>query len=85
MRKIGVRELKAKASEVLRDVRDSGAQYVVTLRGRPVGVLLPLDEVADRLQRAEDVWDELESLGAQIADGWRSPLTSGELLSEMRR
>lgn len=85
MRQIGVPELKAKVSEVLRDVRDSRAQYVVTLRGRPVGVLLPLDDAAERLHRAEDVWDELARLGAEIADGWRSPLTSAELLSEMRR
>jgi len=85
MRQIGVRELKAKASEVLRDVRDSRAQYVVTLRGRPVGVILPLDEAAERIYRADDVWDELDRLGAQLTSGWRSPLTSTELLSNMRR
>ena len=85
MRQIGVRELKARASEVLRDVRDSHAEYVVTLRGRPVGVLLPLDEGAERLNRTDEVWDQLVGLGAQIAAGWESPLTSAELLSEMRR
>jgi hypothetical protein len=30
-------------------------------------------------------WDELTRLGEEIGRGWRSPLTSAELLSDMRR
>jgi len=41
---VGVRELKARASEIIRNVRERRARYVITYRGRPVGVLLPLDE-----------------------------------------
>lgn len=39
MPEIGVRELKTRASEIIRTVRDHRARYVVTRRGRPVGVL----------------------------------------------
>jgi len=87
---VGVRELKARASEIIRNVRERRARYVITYRGRPVGVLLPLDEgtQAEALAGAEQgttAWEELSQLGEEIGRGWRSPLTSAELLSEMRR
>jgi len=87
---VGVRELKIHASEIVRAVRDKRARYVITYRGRPVGVLLPLDEasqigaVVGPEQRAE-VWEELSRLGEEIGRGWQSCLTSVELLSEIRR
>ena len=34
---IGVRELKTHASEIVRNVREQRARYVVTYRGQPVG------------------------------------------------
>jgi prevent-host-death family protein len=41
MREIGVRELKAQLSSVLRDVED-GEQVRVTSRGRPVADIVPV-------------------------------------------
>jgi len=87
---VGVRELKARASEIIRDVRERRTRYIITYRGRPVGLLMPLDETraASLLpdgEAATSVWDELTRLGEEIGRGWRSPLTSAELLSEMRR
>jgi prevent-host-death family protein len=87
---VGVRELKARASEIIRNVRDRRTRYVITHRGRPVGLLIPLDETrAASLppagESAATAWDELTRLGEEIGRGWRSPLTSAELLSEMRR
>ena len=43
---IGVRELKSQASEIVRLIREEQAEYVVTLRGEPVAVLLPVDKQA---------------------------------------
>lgn len=87
MPEIGVRELKTHASEIIRSVRDERARYLVTYRGRPVGVLLPLDEAGDALAETEEdaVWQELTELGEEIGQGWESSLSSAELLSEMRR
>jgi prevent-host-death family protein len=87
---VGVRELKARASEIIRDVRERRARYVITYRGRPVGLLVPLDEPrAGSLPPVGEpdtaAWDELTRLGEEIGRGWRSPLTSAELLSDMRR
>jgi antitoxin (DNA-binding transcriptional repressor) of toxin-antitoxin stability system len=41
-RVIGVREFKTQASAVLREVRDSGAEFIMSLRGRPVARIEPL-------------------------------------------
>lgn len=90
MAEVGVRELKARASEIIRAVREQRARYVITHRGRPVGVLMPLEEagagsLATDGEPATAAWDELVRLGEEIGRGWRSSLTSTELLSEMRR
>lgn len=87
---VGVRELKARASEIVRNVRDQRIRYVVTYRGRPVGLLMPLDEVTPTPPTsagvsATAIWEELTRLGEEVGRGWRSPRTSAELLSEMRR
>jgi len=54
-RSVGIRELKAKLSECVRDVK-SGATIVVTEHGKPVARLVPegdsLDERLDALKSA---------------------------------
>ncbi len=87
---VGVRELKTRASEIVRDVRERRARYVITYRGQPVGLLMPLEEarptdLSPAGEPATAAWEELTRLGEEIGRGWRSPLTSTELLSEMRR
>ena len=87
---IGVRDLKTHASEIIRRVREQRARYVITHRGKPVGLLMPLDEASPTLLHAADslaepAWDALTRLGEEIGREWRSPLTSTELLAEMRR
>ena len=46
MAEIGVKELKATASAVIEEV-EGGVAYVVTKRGRPAAVLLPVEEAED--------------------------------------
>ena len=85
MAEIGVRDLKIRASEIVRSVREDHARYTITHRGRPVGVLLPLDEVSQVEASSESAWDELLCLGEEIGRDWQATQTSAELLSEMRR
>ena len=87
MPEAGVRELKSRATRILREVRDRRARYVITYRGKPVALLAPLDTTAQASPdaRAGEVWEELLRLGDEIARGWRSPQTTVELLSTMRR
>ena len=89
MREIGVRELKVRASEIMRNVRKRRARYIITYRGRPIGVLGPIENEPGQAVAGEGsaaaVWDELTRLGRDIARGWPAGKTSGEVLSEMRR
>lgn len=86
MPEIGIRELKIHASQIIRRLRNQHTRYVVTFRGKPVAVLLPLPE-ADMPATAagDDPWAELTELGQAISQGWPSDKTGADLLSEMRR
>lgn len=84
MPSIGVRELKAKVSEILRAVRERKARYIVTYHGRSVAALIPLDEV-EAVEPDEEAWQELIDLGERIGDSWTTVASSAELLEEMRR
>lgn len=86
---VGVRELKTRASEIVRNVWKRRARYTITYRGRPVGILLPLDGTtaagSEPAASSSDAWSELERLGASMAKRWPKGKTSGEVLSKMRR
>jgi len=85
---IGVRELKNQTSRILRAVQEESAEYIVTVRGKPVAVLRSLtDEDRDRQARAsiEQELAEIAGLAAQIAANWQSPSSAVELVSEQRR
>lgn len=84
MPSIGVRELKAKASAVLRNVRERKARYLITYHGRSIAALIPLDDV-EAAEPDEAAWQELNRLGEQIGRSWKSEASSAELLEEMRR
>jgi prevent-host-death family protein len=81
---IGIRELKARASEVVRAVKERRARYVITLRGQPAAILVPLDAVPPQPD-ADEVWARLEELGKEVARNWQSEKSAVEILSEMRR
>ena len=89
MPEIGVRELKTRASEIVRSVRERHARYVVTYRGSAVGVLTPLEDTPDRTQQgaagSSSAWDELIKLGEEIAASWSCEESGAEILSGMRR
>jgi len=78
---IGVRHLKTHASEIIRQVREQRARYVITLRGKPVGLLMPVDEASPALSQSVDsltepAWDALTRLGEEIGREWCSPPAS---------
>lgn len=86
MPSIGVRELKIHVSEVMRDVRDAHARYVVTHRGQPVAVIVPYSrrDEANELS-TEEGWARFFEVGGQLGREWKSPLTAVEILDDMRR
>ena len=81
---IGIRELKSRASEVIRAVKEERARYVITQRGKPAAIIVPLD-AAPTEKSADEVWERLLELGEEISKGWQSDKSAVEILSEMRR
>ena len=86
MPRIGLRELKIHASEVLRDVQENRARYIITKRGDPQAIIIPYAPVeeSEPLDR-EAAWSEFADLLRTVGESWTSPLTADELLKEMRR
>lgn len=89
-RSVGVRELKAHAASILRQVREARASYLVTHRGRPIGVILPVDSEGEASHAAEGVdataaWEAFVRAGRRL-EGRFAPGVSGvRVLSDMRR
>jgi prevent-host-death family protein len=81
---IGIRELKSRASEVVRAVKEERARYVVTQRGKPVAAIIPMDAVLPE-KKDEDGWERLLALRARLAKDKSKKQSSLEILSEMRR
>jgi len=81
MAEVGIRELKNRASEIIRAVREERVEYVITYRGQPVARLVPVTAEEDD----EQAWQELEWLSQEISAQWRSDKSAVELLTEMRR
>ncbi len=76
---VGIRVLKAKAGEIVRNVCQ-GMRYVISLRGKPVALIIPLEPVAEPAK--EDAWDALYRAASQL--DWITPHTTAELLDEVR-
>jgi prevent-host-death family protein len=63
---VGVRDLKTHATEIIREVRERNARYVITYRRKPVALLMPLEgidsQVADLMiteESAKSAWESL--------------------------
>jgi len=85
MPSIGIRELKQRASQVLRHVREEGVSYDVTYHGRPVARLVPLAKPETEPVDAEAVWSDLDQLAAEIGARWPDGLSAAEAVDRDRR
>ena len=81
---IGIRELKSRASEVVRAVKEERARYIITQRGVPAALIIPLD-AAPPEKSDDEVWERLMKIGEELGKGWQSEKSAVEILSEMRR
>lgn len=69
MAEIGIKELKLTASAVI-DRVEAGGAYVITRRGRPAAVLLPIDEAEDLvLANADEYVRQRREARAAYASG----------------
>jgi prevent-host-death family protein len=83
-REIGIRELKARASELVRAVNEERARYVITRRGKPAALIIPIDAVPPE-RSGDQVWDRLVHMGNELSKDWKSNKSAVEILIEIRR
>ena len=84
MEEIGIRELKARVSDVVRAVKEQRARYVVTQRGKPVAVIIPMDAILPE-KKDDESWDKLMEIRKRLGKGNKNKKNSVDILSEMRR
>ena len=89
---IGVRELREQTSEVLRQVREAQAEYIITYQGKPVALLLPVqsDVVEKAMVEAgrrsvADVWETYSRIAEELRRDWPADKSTQELMDEIRR
>jgi prevent-host-death family protein len=83
MREVGIRELKAQASDILRRVREEGETYEVTYRGRAIARLVPIIEPKSE-GTGEDFWKEWDELAAAIGAQWPEGVSAVDAIREDR-
>jgi prevent-host-death family protein len=89
---IGVRELRQRTTEILRQVREKKAEYIITQQGRPVALLLPVNTAAIEKamletgkQTVEVGWNAYARLAAEIRQAWPAETDTQTVLDDIRR
>ncbi len=83
MMRVGIRELKQRASELVRYVRETGNEVQITYHGESVARLSPLLNKQTSVN-SERAWLDLDSLAAQIGAIWPEGLSSVQAIHEDR-
>ena len=86
---IGIRELKARASAIIEDVKDRRTSYAVTKRGEVEALIVPVD-AGERLispSSADSAWEAWQTIADQLARNAheRKMQSAVEALDRMRR
>ena len=81
---VGVRQLKEKASELVRRVRENQDIVLITYHGKVVARITPV-EPRPLGTESEDAWVTLEELAAEVGRHWPQGVTSAQAIAEIRR
>ncbi len=85
MEEIGIRELKQRASEILRQVREERESFSVTYRGKVVAKLVPAVDPSTEQEVASAIWTRMDDLTLEIGSHWPPGSSASEAVSEQRR
>ena len=76
--------LSEDAKEGPRAVKEKRARYIITQRGKPAALIIPLD-AEPPVDKGDEVWENLMKIRDELGKGWQSEKSAVEILSEMRR
>jgi prevent-host-death family protein len=83
MLSVGIRELRRQTSELIRMVSEEGRQVEITLRGKPVARLIPIEPETSTPESAQR-WANLDRLAAEIGGRWPEGISAVEAVAEGR-
>lgn len=84
MSAIGIRDLKANTSQIVRRVREKGETIDVTYHGEVVARLIPIKRARPKKKELA-VWTDLEQLAAEIGLAWPADVSAVEAIRDVRR
>jgi prevent-host-death family protein len=84
---VGVKELKNKTTQIIRNVREKGTEYVVTVDGVPVAVIMSLKVKSASEQKAKrlEALKSIRALAKDVAKDWDGKMSAAEAVSDQRR
>ncbi len=89
---IGVRELRQRTTEVLRQVREEKTEYIITHQGHPVALLLPVssEEIEAAMVQAGKKavgsnWETYARLSQTLQQNWPADVPTQSTLNDIRR
>ena len=85
MAAVGIRELKAHTSDLLRQVRERGETIDITYHGQVVAHLVPASQPSARSEEEANLWADIDQLAATIAAQWPQDVSAAEAVSADRR
>jgi prevent-host-death family protein len=84
MRSVGVRQLKQRTSQVLRELQARGDEIEVTYHGRVIARLVPVGRPPAR-RRTAAVWSTLDQVAREIGARWPKGRSATAAVREGRR
>ncbi len=84
MKSVGIRELKSKATSILRGVQESGETVSVTIRGKEVARIVPARRHATP-EELESFQRRMDELRDKIAPLWPEGVSAVDAVREQRR
>jgi prevent-host-death family protein len=85
VRAIGVRELKQRTSQILKDVRERGEEIDVTHHGRVIARLVPVAHERVRARPPAAAWSTLDRVAREIGRRWPKGRSATQAVREGRR
>jgi prevent-host-death family protein len=85
MEVIGIRELKDHATQILRKVREEGAEYQVTYHGKVIARLGPVISGESEPINQADIWAEWDALTEEIGKQWPEGVSAVDAVRDVRR
>jgi antitoxin (DNA-binding transcriptional repressor) of toxin-antitoxin stability system len=87
MKSVGIKEFKNKATQILKEVREQGTEFFITLNDEAVATLKPVtqkESMAAKRKKRERILAEFEALASEVGELWVSEENAVEAISNDR-